>query len=114
MFSKKTYIILVASILLSVLPSASAAETQIGQRYAKKAQLTVDEAENQIALMIDSIKEVLLEGDSVQMRTFGTFYVQDRKPRTARNPRTGESVAVPAKRYPRFRSSQSFKDFMNK
>lgn len=48
-------------------------------------------------------------GRPVRLSDFGTFEPQRRAPRTARNPRTGEQVAVAATRAPRFRPSPAFK-----
>ena len=53
-------------------------------------------------------------GEDVRIRTFGTFYNQQRKAREVRNPQDGTKIQVPAKRYPRFRSSKVFREFINK
>ena len=45
----------------------------------------------------DAIIETLVENGRVEFRNFGVFEVRRRKPRTARNPKTGEAVKVPAK-----------------
>ena len=47
--------------------------------------------------VFDGITETLLLEGRIELRNFGVFEVKKRKPRKARNPRTGESVKVPAK-----------------
>ena len=45
----------------------------------------------------DAIIETLVENGRIELRNFGVFEVRRRKPRKARNPKTGEAVKVPAK-----------------
>jgi nucleoid DNA-binding protein len=45
----------------------------------------------------DGITETLLSEGGIELRNFGVFEVKKRKPRRARNPRTGDTVKVPAK-----------------
>ena len=47
--------------------------------------------------IFDGITETLLSEGRIELRNFGVFEVKERKPRRARNPRTGEAVDVPAK-----------------
>jgi nucleoid DNA-binding protein len=58
---------------------------------------------------LDAVKDCLAEQHNIEIRGFGTFKVRDRKPRLARNPRTGESVRVPARQVPVFKPSRLFK-----
>jgi nucleoid DNA-binding protein len=50
-----------------------------------------------VQMLLDGITEVLVEESHIELRNFGVFRVKERKPRKARNPRTGEEVLVPAK-----------------
>jgi len=65
------------------------------------------------ALVVDgflnAVKQALARGESIEIRRFGTFKVRERKPRTARNPRTGEAVEVPARTVPVFKPSDHFR-----
>lgn len=63
--------------------------------------------------MMDEIKTAVAANDSVQLVGFGTFFTRDRAARTARNPQTGESMQVPAKRAPAFKPGRAFKDIVN-
>lgn len=67
-------------------------------------------AEKVVDLIIDSIISTLKKGDDVSIAGLGIFTAKDRKARTARNPRTGETVQVPAMRVPKFKPAKAFKD----
>jgi integration host factor subunit beta len=58
-------------------------------------QLTVT---NIVQMLFDGITKILVEEGKIELRNFGVFKVKQRKPRKARNPRTGEAVMVPARR----------------
>ena len=63
-------------------------ETGIKQIITKKV----------IQKTLDAMIDILSKGETIELRNFGVFKVKSRKARTARNPRTGESVPVPPKR----------------
>lgn len=62
------------------------------------------------ALVVDgflaAVKVALAKGENIEIRGFGTFKVRKRKTRTARNPRTGQSVQVPSRSVPVFKPSK--------
>ena len=73
---------------------------------------------SQIEVIIDtffqSIEKALKEKKSVEIRSFGTFFVKTIKEKySARNPKTGELIYVPEKNKIRFRASKKFKKFIN-
>lgn len=76
----------------------------IGPGVTKKDCAAVVEA------FLNAVKQALSSGEHIEIRGFGTFKVRDRKPRLARNPRTGESVQVPARQVPVFKPSRLFKE----
>ena len=59
---------------------------------------------------LDAVKDALERGEGIEIRGFGTFKVRRRKRRTARNPRTGEPVEVPARAAPVFQPSSLLRD----
>ena len=76
----------------------------VGPRVTKKdCGLVVD-------AFLDAVKDALERGEGIEIRGFGTFKVRRRKPRTARNPRTGEPVEVPARAAPVFQPSSLLRD----
>jgi integration host factor subunit beta len=62
------------------------------------------------ALVVDgflnAMKQAMAQGENIEIRGFGTFKVRRRKTRMARNPRTGDSVKVPARTVPVFKPSK--------
>jgi nucleoid DNA-binding protein len=62
-----------------------------------------------IDAFLNAVKQAIANGDHIEIRGFGTFKVRNRRPRIARNPRTGESVTVPARAVPIFKPSRLFK-----
>jgi integration host factor beta subunit len=65
------------------------------------------------ALIVDgflnALKHALARGENIEIRGFGTFKVNKRKPRTARNPRTGDAVPVPTRDVPVFKPSKDLR-----
>ena len=66
-----------------------------------------------VNLIMENIGKALVAGDKVEVRGFGSLKVNSRNARQARNPRTGDSVAVPAKRVPYFKASNELKARLN-
>jgi len=71
---------------------------------------TKADAERAVESVIDSIVEGLKKGDEVSIAGLGIFSAKMRPSRTGRNPRTGESIQIPAMRVPKFRASKALKD----
>lgn len=63
-----------------------------------------------VDMVFDKIVETLKSGQEVAIAGFGVFKVKDRKARTARNPKTGAPVQVPASKVPKFRPAKPFKE----
>lgn len=61
-------------------------------------------------ILLDIIKEVMSDGHNIEIRRFGTFKLKIRKPRMARNPRTGEPVPIGKRVVPVFKPSNEFKE----
>jgi nucleoid DNA-binding protein len=68
------------------------------------------EAEDAVGAVIESITSALKKGEQVSLVGFGTFTVANRKARTARNIRTGETINVAAKRVPKFTPGKALKE----
>jgi len=60
--------------------------------------------------LLGEITKGLKAGKDVVLTGFGTFKVSKRKARTGRNPQTGETIKIPAKRVPKFKAGKSLKD----
>ena len=68
------------------------------------------DAEAAVNAVLASITDALAEGDKVALVGFGTFDVKTRAARTGLNPRTKETVEIPASKAPVFKAGQAFKD----
>jgi DNA-binding protein HU-beta len=68
------------------------------------------EAERAVETVIDSVVNSLKDGNEVSVAGLGIFSAKMRNARTGRNPRTGESIEIPAMRVPKFRASKALKD----
>jgi DNA-binding protein HU-beta len=77
--------------------------------YAKLGGTKV-QAEEVVDIMIDSIISTLKRGGEVSIAGLGIFSTKTRAARQARNPRTGESISVPAMKVPKFRAAKGLKD----
>ena len=66
-----------------------------------------------VATVFDEISGALARGDRVELRGFGAFSVKQRAARIGRNPRTGDSVQVPAKFLPYFKTGKELRDRLN-
>ena len=72
--------------------------------------LSKKDAEVAVKAVLDSITDALKNGEKVQLIGFGTFEVRERAEKEARNPRTGETIKVPAAKVPAFKAGQALKD----
>jgi len=72
-----------------------------------------EDLERAVDIILDEIGEALERGDRVELRGFGAFSVRRRAARKGRNPRTGESVDVPAKAVPFFKAGKELRARVN-
>jgi integration host factor subunit beta len=80
----------------------------------KNPNLFLRDLERIVDTVFDNITAVMSRGDRVELRGFGAFSVKTRAARTGRNPRTGESVAVPDKKLPFFKTGKDLREHLNK
>ncbi len=80
------------------------------EHVANKAGLSKAAAQRAVEAVFGGITEALARGESVAIVGFGTFSVAQRAARTARNPRTGETIQVPASKAPKFKAGKSLKE----
>ncbi|HXA28273.1 MAG TPA: HU family DNA-binding protein [Candidatus Angelobacter sp.] len=77
----------------------------LAEQLAERAEITMSAARDEVKWFFETISGALTGGDEVRIHGFGTFKTAQRAARTGRNPRTGESVQVPARRVVRFSPS---------
>jgi len=63
--------------------------------------------------VFQEITDALVDGNRVELRGFGAFSIKERDARMGRNPRTGESVYVDAKRLPFFKTGKALRERLN-
>ena len=89
-------------------------KTELVAAVAAKAGLTKKDAERVVNATVDAITENLVKGEKVQISGFGVFEVKTREARVGRNPRTKETIEIPATRQPVFKASKTLKDTIAK
>ena len=79
-------------------------KAEIVDEIAERTGLTKKDVADTVDQFLEAVSRALASGKHIEIRGFGTFKVKDRKSRLARNPRTGESVPVPPRRVPVFKT----------
>lgn len=74
----------------------------LAEQLADRANITMSAARDEVKWFFDSITSAITGGDDVRIHGFGSFRTAQRGARAARNPRTGETVQVAARRVVRF------------
>ena len=77
---------------------------------AAKAGTTQKDAEAVINAALETLTAALANGDRVQVSGFGIFEVKTREARVGRNPKTKETINIPAAKVPAFKASKTLKD----
>ncbi len=99
-------------------------KSEVGQHSAKtmtkselveilaghQAHLTHRDVEIGVTTMLEHVSETLASGGRIEIRGFGSFTLSYRPPRIGRNPKSGESVALPARHVPRFKPGKELRE----
>lgn len=89
-------------------------KSELIQHLAERnPHLYMRDIEKIVNTIFDEITNALAKGDRVELRGFGAFSVKERNSRTGRNPRTGDSVFVEAKRLPFFKTGKALRERLN-
>ena len=83
---------------------------ELAAEMAQKSGLAKKDAEKALDAFIEAVSGSLQKGESVQLIGFGTFEVRQRAARDGKNPRTGETIHMPAARVPAFKAGKGLKD----
>ena len=93
-------------------------KTELIEKIAKKTGLTLKDSKSVIDAIFSTIPKQgiianeLKSGRKVQITGFGTFVIRKRKKREGRNPQTGETIEIPATKFPAFSAGRALKDRM--
>jgi integration host factor subunit beta len=89
-------------------------KSELIQKLAERnPHLYLRDIEKIVETIFEEITAALAKGDRVELRGFGAFSVKERESRTGRNPRTGETVHVDAKRLPFFKTGKGLRERLN-
>lgn len=88
-------------------------KSELIDALSEKSALTKARAELVVNCVFDTMTEALQRGEGIEIRGFGSFTVRPYKPYAGRNPRTGATVEVPAKRRPFFKVGKELKELVN-
>ncbi len=89
-------------------------KSELIQKLAERnPHLFLRDIEKIVDTVFNEITATLAKGDRVELRGFGAFSVKHRDARTGRNPRTGETVQVEAKRLPFFKTGKALREKLN-
>ncbi len=88
-------------------------KSQLIDAVAANSGLTKADTEKAFKAFVETISSELAKGEQITLIGFGTFLVRDRKARTGRNPRTGETIQIAASKVPAFKAGKALKDAVN-
>ncbi len=88
-------------------------KVELVEAIATKAGLTKADAARALDATLEAITKALKKGDRVPLVGFGTFAVSKRNAREARNPRTGATIKIPARKAVTFKAGTALKDAVN-
>ena len=86
---------------------------ELVREVAEESGFTQGDADIVVRQLFDTMANALKKGEDVMIPNFGKFTVTVSAPRTARNPRTGESVEVPERKRPKFRASRALNEIVD-
>ena len=89
-------------------------KTELIATVAQSTGISKKDVERVVSAALDSITDTLIQGEKVQLAGFGSFEVKAREARVGRNPRTKETIQIPATRLPAFKASKALKDTVSK
>ena len=88
-------------------------KTELVAAIAEWTELTKKDADQALKAFIDVVGDELSKGEKIQLAGFGTFEVTERAARDGINPRTKETIHIPASKAPKFKAMKSLKEKVN-
>ncbi len=85
-------------------------KSDLVEKIAKDASLSKAAAEKALNSFTEGVKSALKKGQTVTLVGFGTFGISKRAARTGRNPATGATIKISARKVPKFKAGQALKD----
>jgi integration host factor subunit alpha len=97
-------------ISVESLESSALTKAHLSEQLFEHIGLNKREAKDMVDAFFELVAERLVQGEEVKISGFGNFQVRTKSPRPGRNPRTGEAIAIDARRVVTFHASQKFKE----
>jgi DNA-binding protein HU-beta len=88
-------------------------KSELIEAVAQSADISKAAASRALDALVDAVAAALKEGDQVTLVGFGTFTVRERAARSGRNPRTGDTIEIPASKVPSFKAGKALRDAVN-
>lgn len=89
-------------------------KTELIAAVAEKSGISKKDADKAVAAILDTIVNTVAAGEKIQLVGFGTFEQRTRNARTGCDPRTGNTIEIPASKVPAFKAGRLFKESVNK
>jgi integration host factor subunit beta len=93
--------------------SKNVSKSEIIETLANKFSLTEGASKSAVNAILDGMINALASGDRIEIRRFGSFEVRERKPRQARNPKTGENIKIDSLHLVHFKAGKPLRDKIN-
>lgn len=88
-------------------------KTELIAAIAEKTELSKKDTEKAIKAFVEVVTDELKQGEKVQLVGFGTFEVAERAARDGINPKTKETIKIPASKAPKFKAGKALKESVN-
>lgn len=88
-------------------------KSELVDAVASDAELSKADAGRAVDAVLNQVTKALKMGDSISLVGFGVFSVRKRAARQGRNPKTGETISIPAGQTPGFKAGKALKDAVN-
>ena len=88
-------------------------KTDLAAKIAETLDIPKTKAADAVSVLVALMTDALIKGEQVRIADFGTFEIRERSARMGRNPKTGETVNIPASKSVGFKASKKLKDAVN-
>lgn len=85
-------------------------KTEVVEQMSKASGLSKSDTEKALSAFTGTVSKALKKGDKLVLVGFGTFSISKRKARTGRNPQTGATIKIAARKVPKFSAGKTLKD----
>jgi DNA-binding protein HU-beta len=103
-------VVAASAIFSSTIPAAAMNKQDLVNSMAQGAKISKTEAARALDAFTAATAKALKKGDRVSIVGFGSFSVSARKARTGRNPQTGQTIKIPAKKVVTFKAGKTLSD----